>query len=1066
MATAPGTRVVVGDPLAFNARETLPERSLAQTGIRNPNQGPGQAAARERQGFQSAVGRLMEAAGGVLADKKDEMITEGKLDYARGKTEQEVLAQGNMYRTQGYQTLQAADAANVFLARETQKLEDETSRMSEDEYKQYITKARADQLKNLPDDPAVRKVYAAAFDDVGTRLTAAHVKQHSAYNQREQVNAGVNFIRSGSRTNADATSLDPETNLRLSASTVSRVYTPSDRDRDIGIRTILGEAASESDEGMAAVAHVLKNRQGDARWGGTIASVALAPKQFSAWNKGAGGNNPEKWDVNSDAYRRAGKIFDAVMAGHHVDPTGGATHYYSPAGMSKLVADGDQSNLIPDWLADESKASGGEVRIGGHRFVGRARAMAADRGSPAIEVVARPGASPQAVADAAGVPTQSRPDRTQLQEFLESDAYSPAVKVESLYRAVIADLNEGNDQSFNDAGGIATFYKLGATPEQISQVSKARERFEDAKDKEFDVNDIKYQNDITEQVKNGRPLNDALDEINARWKQGQFTSSFAKSLANKVSADYAAQGKKSQMSNPEYRTEIATLYNRVLDQTLDPVEAARRAKSVAERYGANEADVNADVTSMFSAHQRYLDNQRTKNEAAAKKFADDKVTKDQVDKYVAQGWGLSQATGKITVNNRTGQPVEVTAQQYGINGIKAREAAAAEAEIKKATAQSGIQSDDSVRAAAYARADERIYSQLKAQGVVDEEMSAYITGALSSNILDANGNINDGARRALDFYMRMSESATVGSEYMAKMVPDSKTRSLIETAKLFYDGRDTLDSALLKAHQKMNEPNTDVNIRLTQDNAFGNQVKAGVDKAINELVGRNAPVWPVPRNITLGDEAQVRKFTTPAKNYIEARAHAYHLEHPQEDPKVSIKKATDDLVNDSVIVGGNMLIGKSQNNARIDQVMGIEAFGKDKVQEIINQHVMENAPNEWPDLWKQRLKEQGSLIGNLSNMLAGVSSSSIVTPAYYAQWNPANGVLEVTPWKDESRTELMPVMPMQIRVKALGAKFIEEQKKPSVISNVWDKVLDATAGIAGNIGKDLSVNPADAWRNK
>lgn len=140
--------------------------------------------------------------------------------------------------------------------------------------------------------------------------------------------------------------------------------------RDIAIRTILGEAANEGLMGQAAVAHVLLNRAADARWPSSVAEVALQPQQFSAWNEGAGGNHlTDKYGPGSDPYEKAGRIYDAVAAGSITDPTGGATHYYSPAGMQALVTDGHQSNLVPQWW---DSVGGEPVTIGGHIFRGQA----------------------------------------------------------------------------------------------------------------------------------------------------------------------------------------------------------------------------------------------------------------------------------------------------------------------------------------------------------------------------------------------------------------------------------------------------------------------------------------------------------------------------------------------------------------------------------------------------------------------------------------------------------------------------------------------------------------------
>lgn len=146
-------------------------------------------------------------------------------------------------------------------------------------------------------------------------------------------------------------------------------------DRDTVIRTIIGEAANESWQGQAAVAHVIKNRVEDPRFDNNATDVALAEKQFSAWNSGAGGNDlVNKYNPGDAVYEEVGQIVDSVWSGQTADMTGGATHYYSPAGMLHLVETGAQENLVPKWLENENAARGyATVQIGGHIFTGKAQ---------------------------------------------------------------------------------------------------------------------------------------------------------------------------------------------------------------------------------------------------------------------------------------------------------------------------------------------------------------------------------------------------------------------------------------------------------------------------------------------------------------------------------------------------------------------------------------------------------------------------------------------------------------------------------------------------------------------
>ncbi|MEP2780823.1 MAG: conjugal transfer protein TraG N-terminal domain-containing protein [Pseudoruegeria sp.] len=147
----------------------------------------------------------------------------------------------------------------------------------------------------------------------------------------------------------------------------------SNSERDRMIRTIYGEAAGEGEMGQMAVAHVIRNRIQDGDFPNSVSGVAV-PRQFSALNDDGSGNSLAfTIHPHSEQYQRIGHIVDQVMTGNSVDPTGGATHYYSPEGMDALVNQGYQSNRRPTWLPETTNERGGtNVRIGGHIFSGKA----------------------------------------------------------------------------------------------------------------------------------------------------------------------------------------------------------------------------------------------------------------------------------------------------------------------------------------------------------------------------------------------------------------------------------------------------------------------------------------------------------------------------------------------------------------------------------------------------------------------------------------------------------------------------------------------------------------------
>jgi conjugal transfer mating pair stabilization protein TraG len=147
----------------------------------------------------------------------------------------------------------------------------------------------------------------------------------------------------------------------------------SPEERDVMIRTVLGEASGEGMEGQAAVAMVIRNRSEDARFPDSVGAVSLQRNQFSAWNTDGSGNHlVSKYNPGDPAYEQAAYVVDAVMGGYVPDFTEGATHYYSPAGMQALVDQGYQKNLIPGWLQGENAARDSlPVSVGGHVFTGQ-----------------------------------------------------------------------------------------------------------------------------------------------------------------------------------------------------------------------------------------------------------------------------------------------------------------------------------------------------------------------------------------------------------------------------------------------------------------------------------------------------------------------------------------------------------------------------------------------------------------------------------------------------------------------------------------------------------------------
>lgn len=125
--------------------------------------------------------------------------------------------------------------------------------------------------------------------------------------------------------------------------------------RDLLIRTIVGEAASEPFVGQQAVANVVLNRLRSGRYGDSLEDVLFAPAQFEPWNT----RRDELLAIpqTANTYRTADMAVEAALQD---DPTGGALNFYAPDVMEGRGGE-------PAWAAN-IRDNGTAREIGGHVF--------------------------------------------------------------------------------------------------------------------------------------------------------------------------------------------------------------------------------------------------------------------------------------------------------------------------------------------------------------------------------------------------------------------------------------------------------------------------------------------------------------------------------------------------------------------------------------------------------------------------------------------------------------------------------------------------------------------------
>jgi spore germination cell wall hydrolase CwlJ-like protein len=179
---------------------------------------------------------------------------------------------------------------------------------------------RLEEFENVNEGPLAKKLGTAAL--AGAAMVGLHQanKPAQAYNTKPAVQQTTNHI-----------SIDQEEMLAMAL-------------------TMWGEARNQGVEGMRAVGHVIKNRADSNHpkmFGTGIEGVALAPKQFSAWN--AGDPNRDKMlniqDLKPgmpgyDEWLEAQELAEKIIQGRDPDPTDGSLYYHTTAvnpGWAKTI---------------------------------------------------------------------------------------------------------------------------------------------------------------------------------------------------------------------------------------------------------------------------------------------------------------------------------------------------------------------------------------------------------------------------------------------------------------------------------------------------------------------------------------------------------------------------------------------------------------------------------------------------------------------------------------------------------------------------------------------------------
>lgn len=207
---------------------------------------------------------------------------------------------------------------------------------------------------------------------------------------------------------------------------------PAGRDRDLMIRTVIGEAAQEPFDGQVGVARVIRNRLDSGRYGKSAEDVLFAPKQFEPWQT----RSRELMAIRPDSpeYQRAAMAVEAAYSDAESDPTRGALNF------ANVDTVRDRGNISAMRWINDMQGNGSAVRIGRHTF-------------------GTPGARPGANLDGEGIP---------------ATAYASL----SDDRSDVGDLTRLSDAELLSMAGLSDPSARNASPEKASDIFE--DRFKEA----------------------------------------------------------------------------------------------------------------------------------------------------------------------------------------------------------------------------------------------------------------------------------------------------------------------------------------------------------------------------------------------------------------------------------------------------------------------------------------------------------------------------------------------------------------------------------------------------------
>lgn len=194
------TRQVVNDPNELQG--VPPAAQVPVGGIRAPSMPDLRAVSEPIAELGQALDGFDNSFTKLLYDQQGQMQVEGQMDYAQGKTQQDMAKDGNFYSQQGWQTMNMRANMSQFYTQAQLAITDKDREMSPTDYNKKLFKQWSDANPDIT-DPVLQKFNANLADQFLPSLVETQTKANNSWNLDNTKTALYNQIT------ATASQVDP-----------------------------------------------------------------------------------------------------------------------------------------------------------------------------------------------------------------------------------------------------------------------------------------------------------------------------------------------------------------------------------------------------------------------------------------------------------------------------------------------------------------------------------------------------------------------------------------------------------------------------------------------------------------------------------------------------------------------------------------------------------------------------------------------------------------------------------------------------------------------------------------